>query len=129
MRWLLILVLATGAAPAAPPMPGFFEAPELVSACSGDSLVPDAARATCLGYVVGAFDQLMAMQSTLDAAERTICPPKVLTVYMVLQAIDRHAVYAVAAKGVGAAGFVRFALEDAYPCHVRSLALAPARSP
>jgi hypothetical protein len=128
MRWLLILVLATGVAPAAPLMPGFLQAPELVSACSGESLVPDAARAICLGYVVGAFDQLMAIQSTLDAAERTICPPKVLTVYMVLQAIDRHAAYAVSAKGIGAAAFVKFALEDAYPCHVRSLAPAPARS-
>jgi hypothetical protein len=127
MRWLLILALATGAAQAAPPMPGFFEAPDLVSACSGDSLVPDAARAICLGYVVGAFDQLMAMQSTLDAAERTICPPKVLTVDMVLQAIDRHAADAVSAKGVGAAGFVKFALEDAYPCHIRSLALGRSR--
>ena len=46
------------------------------------------------------------------------CPPQGFKADDALAAVLGHARYASAADGMDAAGFVRFALEDAYPCPI-----------
>lgn len=117
----LILSLVTGGAPAPPSMPGFVDSPRLVSMCKAEGPDAKSGQAICMGYVVGAVDQLMAQQARRDVPRRTICPPKSLTASDAVEAIVKYSRFAVTARGIGAAGFVRFAMEDTYPCQVRGV--------
>jgi len=113
MPWLFALLLATSSSPAPPRMQGFFDAAQLAAVCGVDT---PSARSICLGYVVGSLDQVMAQQSRRRPSRRTICPPAGMTAQDVVKVVARHSKFAETATGLGAAGFVRFALEDAYPC-------------
>jgi hypothetical protein len=62
------------------------------------------------------MDQLMHEQSDLEPEARTICPPPALTVNAAKEAVLRRTGWAVTARPVGAAGFIKAAFEDAFPC-------------
>lgn len=113
MRWLLILSLVTGA-PATPTHPGFLDTPRLAAACAAEGPGADSPRSLCLGYVVGAVDQILAAQAR--RGRQTFCPPADLTAEAAVAAVMRHKRFAGGATGIGAADFVRAALEDAFPC-------------
>lgn len=114
--WLLLLSLVTGLGPLPPNEPGFLDAPRLVVLCRADGPDAQSARTLCLGYVVGSLDQLLALEAKQDEGRRTICPPQDMTAEDAVRAVVRYSRFAETAKGLGAAGFVKFALEDTYPC-------------
>jgi hypothetical protein len=123
MHWLLLLSLVTGAPPQAATLPGFLDVAKLMTLCEATGPDADTGRAICAGYVVGSVDQLMAQQARREADRRTICPPKSMTVDDTVKAVTRYWRFATTANGIGASGFVRFAMEDSYPCNV------PVRTP
>lgn len=116
MSWLVALTVAAGIATPAQPMSGFLDAAKLIGMCTDRGPAASAARAVCLGYVVGSVDQLMAAQSRREEARRTICPPANLTADQAVQAVVRHPTFAAKGVGIGASAYVRFAMEQAYPC-------------
>jgi hypothetical protein len=119
MIGLLILSLTTATAPPPPTMPGFFDAARLAAVCSADGPDAKSGQAICMGYVVGAVDQLMVQQARRDEIRRTICPPKTLSATDAMKAVVKYSRFASTAHGIGAASFVRFAMEDTYPCAIR----------
>lgn len=118
MLTLLILSLIAGAAPApAPtPMPGFVDTAKLISMCKAEGPGAAAGQAICMGYVTGAVDQLMAQQARREGPRRTICPPKTMTVNDAVAAVVKFSRFGATAQGIGASSFIRFAMEDTYPC-------------
>jgi hypothetical protein len=116
MPWFLALSLVVGLSPPAPSQAAFLDAQRLMALCT--AVGPDASsgRSLCLGYIVGSVDQLLAQQARRGRA--TICPPAGFKADDALAAVLGHARYATAADAMPAPGFVRFALEDAYPCPV-----------
>ena len=116
MRWLMALTIVTALAPRPATHPGFVDAAQLNAVCHAEGPDAAAARALCLGYVTGAVDQILARTSSRRLP--TVCLPADLTPKAALDAVLRYDRFAASAKGVGAADFVRFALERAYPCPV-----------
>jgi len=117
----LILSLVTGGAPVPAMMPGFVDTAKLLSLCKAEGPDAKAGQAICMGYVVGAVDQLMAQQSRREGPRRTICPPKSMTANDAVAAVVKYSRFAATAKGIGASSFIRFAMEDTYPCQVRGV--------
>ncbi|HEY2358718.1 MAG TPA: Rap1a/Tai family immunity protein [Phenylobacterium sp.] len=115
MHWLVILSLITGTTPPPATLPGFIDAAKLIELC-GAELDAGPGRAICVGYVVGAVDQLMAQQSQLEEARRTICPPSGMTVEDAVSAVVKYGRFGSTATNIGASGFVRFAMEETFPC-------------
>jgi hypothetical protein len=97
------------------PSVGFFDGPALVATCSASGRQDGARQALCLGYIAGAVDQLVMLESS-GKAQQSICPTRGLTLEAAVRAVLERADWAAAAKGVSAADFVRVALEDAFPC-------------
>jgi hypothetical protein len=124
MRRLAAIALMAIPAPALPPPvpthPGFVDAPRLQALCSADAA---SARALCLGYVTGATDALLVPRGRGRRA--TLCPPADLTAMDAVDAVTRHSRNASGAAGVGAADFVRFALERAWPCPIEGSRAEP----
>jgi hypothetical protein len=120
MLGLLLLSLVTGGAPAPAPMPGFVDAPKLMSMCKAEGPGAAAGQSICMGYVMGAVDQLMAQQARREGPRRTICPPKTLTVKAAVAGVVKYSRFANTARGIGASSFIRFAMEDTYPCRTRA---------
>lgn len=116
MLELMLIAALAGLPPAASGAPGFIDSATLVSACTADGPEGPAKTAICLGYIAGAMDQLMRAQAALGPEERTICPPRGLTINRARQAVVRRAGSAAAAPPLGAAAFVTLAFEDAFPC-------------
>ncbi|TAJ71993.1 MAG: hypothetical protein EPO51_12835 [Phenylobacterium sp.] len=116
MLWLMALTVVTALPPPVPTHPGFVDAAQLAAICSADGPEAEGPRALCLGYVTGAVDQLLARVPGRRPA--TVCPPADLTPKAAVDAVMRYARFAATGKGIGAADFVRFALERAYPCPV-----------
>lgn len=116
MHWLLALTVVTALPPPVSTHPGFVDAAQLAAVCTASG--PDAAvqRALCLGYVTGVTDHLLARSP--GRRPPSVCPPPDLTPKAALDAVMLHVRFATNAKGIGAADFVRFALERAYPCPI-----------
>ena len=116
MWWLLTMTIVTALPPPEPKHPAFLDAPRLQALCDADG--PDAASAKtfCLGYVTGVVDQLLTRPPQRGGP--TICPSADFTPVAAVAAVQRYERYAISAKGVGAADFVRYALERAYPCPI-----------
>ena len=114
MLWFLMLSLVVGPPPPAPKQVGFMDARRLIALCEASGPDASSGRSLCLGYVVGSVDQLLARQSRRGRA--TICTPPGFKAEDALGSVVSHARYASTADGMGAAEFVRFALEDSYPC-------------
>ena len=116
--WGLALVMVLrSTALETPPMVGFFDSVTLAETCraTGEAATPK--QSVCLGYIAGAIDQLMMSQGLRDSDSRTICPPSGVTLNTAVQAVLTRTGWAAAAgKGLSAAGFVKYALEDAFPC-------------
>jgi hypothetical protein len=120
VRWLMAFIIVTALPPKPVTHPGFVDAAQLAAACDADGPRAAEMRAVCLGYVTGVTDQLLAR--TAGRRPPTICPPAGFTPGDAVAAVQRHARFASTAQGIGAADFVRFALERACPCPVeRSL--------
>lgn len=116
MYWLIVLTVVTALPPPAPTDSGFLDAARLQGLCNAKGPDAASARSLCLGYVTGVVDQTLA--STGRRGPAMICPPVGLTPKLALAAVLRRARYARIATGTGAAGFVGFALEQAYPCPI-----------
>lgn len=116
MMWLIALTIVTALPAPAPTHPGFVDAAQLAAVCSAEGADAAVQRALCLGYVTGVADQLLARPP--GRRPPTVCPPADLTPKATLDAVLRHSRFAATAKGIGAADFVRFALERAYPCPI-----------
>jgi hypothetical protein len=123
--WVVGLVLAgfgsgAAAAPASPPeMLGFLDAATLSGFCGATGAQTRDGRMVCLSYVTGAADQLLAEQALKGPSERTICIPRTANAETVMRAVAAYAPWSATAKGVSAANFVKFALQQAYPCDPR----------
>jgi Rap1a immunity proteins len=101
----------------APPMVGLFDSVTLAETCRASGQTSGSKQSVCLGYIAGAIDQLMMSQALKDSDSRTICPPAGMTLDTATQAVlDRTGWAASTGKGLSAAGFVKFAMEDAFPC-------------
>ena len=116
MPWFLALSLVIGLPPPASGQASFLHARQLMALCSASGPDASSGRSLCLGYIVGSVDQLLAQQARRGRA--TICPPAGFKADDALSAVLGHARYATAADAMPAAGFVRLALEDAYPCPI-----------
>ena len=121
MLAILMLTLVTGAAPAPAMMPGFMDTARLVAMCKADGPNAKSGQAVCMGYVAGAVDQLLAQQSRRDGPRRTICVPPSVTVTDAVAAVVKYSRFAQTARGIGASSFIRFAMEDTYPCQLRGV--------
>jgi hypothetical protein len=98
-------------------MVGFFDSVGLAETCRASGATAPAKQSLCLGYIAGAVDQLMMGQASRDGDSRSICPPPGVTLDASARAVLARIGWAAAAgKGFGAAGFVKFAMEDAFPC-------------
>lgn len=117
MHWAMAMIIVTALPPPQPTHPAFLDAARLQAVCDLDD-GPDAASAKvfCMGYVMGVADQLLARPSRRGGP--TLCPSADFTPKAAVEAVQRQGRYASSAKGIGAAEFVRFALERAYPCPV-----------
>jgi hypothetical protein len=103
--------------PASPgAMLGFFDAATLSGFCDPAAATAREGLPICLSYITGAADQLLAEQAMGAPGERTICLPRSITPQAVMAAVNAYAGWTASAKGVSAAGFVKYALEEAYPC-------------
>ena len=116
MRPRIVLSLALGFVTGPAAVPGFIDAPKLAEICAAEA--PDG-KAICLGYVAGVVDQVVAYQARLPAERRTICLPRDMTVNRAVDAVQASADWAKTSEGVGASGFVKFALERAFPCEAQ----------
>jgi len=127
MRRLAVLALMSIPSSALPPPepthPGFIDVARLEALCSADGPGAASARAICLGYVTGVADALLLPRGRGRGPR--LCPPEDPTPAMAVAAVMRHQRYASAAHGIGAADFVRFALERAWPCPVEGVSRAP----
>ncbi|MFZ3004890.1 MAG: Rap1a/Tai family immunity protein [Phenylobacterium sp.] len=112
MNWLLLLSLAT-AIPSPPPgVQGFVSAEDLMILCEPQ----DDSSALCLGYLVGALDQLLARQARRPAARHTLCLPKGLTAEMMRDNVMDRVARDPRRRPQAAAEAIRQAVEAEYPC-------------
>jgi hypothetical protein len=112
----MLPILLASALVAASPTPvalGYFDGETLVEACNARGAAASAKGAVCLGYVSGAVDAILMQQA---ADRRTICPPPGLKLDALVHSVLARAAWAAKARGLGAASFVKLALEDAFPC-------------
>lgn len=109
-----LATVATALPPPVPTHPGFFDAPRLTALCNAEGPDAAAAQGLCLGYVSGAVDALLVPRRRGRTA--TVCPPADFTPKAAVAVVLRYRRYAEGAAGTGAADFVRFALERAWPC-------------
>jgi len=116
MLWLIALALVAAPSPSAPAMLGFIDAAKLGELCAPAGPQARDGLPICLGYITGAVDQILSEQALGPAQARTICPPAGITARNVMGAVVGYAEWSRSAKGVSAAGFVRSAMEQAYPC-------------
>jgi hypothetical protein len=99
-----------------PAMLGFIDAATLSGICSPSSPKANEGLPVCLSYITGAADQLLAEQAMWAPGERTICLPRDVSAKAVMAAVNAYAGWSASAKGVSGANFVKFAMEQAYPC-------------
>jgi hypothetical protein len=97
-------------------MLGFIDAAALSGFCDAAGAKAQEGLPICLGYITGAADQILAEQAMWAPDERTICLPANVTAKAVMANVNAYAGWSATAKGVSAASFVKFALEQAYPC-------------
>jgi hypothetical protein len=116
--WTLALAVALrGLSLETPPMVGFFDSARLAETCRPAGENAASKQSVCLGYIAGAVDALMMHQAQADGGGRTICPPAGVTLDSATRAVLARTSWAAAAgKGLSAAGFVKYAMEDAFPC-------------
>ena len=117
MRPKVVMSLVLSLAPGPASVPGFIDAPKLAEICAAEA--PDG-KAICMGYVAGVLDQVISYQARLPRARRTICLPADMTVNRAVDAVQASADWAKTSEGVGASGFVKYALERAYPCEAQT---------
>lgn len=113
-------VTATGQAPAPPEgHPGFLEAGALFELCrEGGELATDS-MSVCVGYIVGAVDQMLVPGDTREPA--ACFPPETTGAELVMTVLAYEP--AVEAIGsVAAADFLRHVFADAYPCPLKQAA-------
>lgn len=114
--WLMALALAAAPAQTSPAMLGFVDAAKLGELCATTGASARDALPICLGYITGSVDQILTEQAKGPRQNRTICPPAGISAQDVMATVVRYADWSRSAQGISAAGFVKFAMEEAYPC-------------
>ena len=116
MLSFVISAVLAGASAQPLSMPAFFDSAALAAVCvEGDSA--GARQATCLGYIAGSIDQLLMQQAVSDTGARSFCLPPGAALDTAARAVLLRISWAsVVGRGVSAAGFVKAALEEAFPC-------------
>lgn len=112
MNWLLLLSLVTAVPPPPPSVQGFVSTEGLTVLCEPQ----DDASALCLGYLVGALDQMLARQARRPAARHTICLPKGLTAEAMRTSVMGRVARDPTHRPQSAAEAIRQAVEAEYPC-------------
>ncbi|WP_340647611.1 Rap1a/Tai family immunity protein [Phenylobacterium sp.] len=114
MNWffLISLVTASPLSPSPQAVQGFMTASDLTVLCTPQ----DESSALCLGYLVGAVDQLLARQARRSAARHTICLPKGMTAETMRGAIMARLARDPRNRPHAAADAVRHAVEAEYAC-------------
>lgn len=115
----LLSPLSTTSMASAQDHAGFVDAAMLVEICSAAEPV---LSSVCLGYVVGAVDQMLADDSGED---RTFCMPHDLRAEDLVEMLRAQGSSAADEHSLSGADFLRFVFEQAYPCQV-TLAPDPA---
>jgi hypothetical protein len=116
MWWLAVSAALVSGSLQMPGPLGFFDGARLADTCAAKGGAAASKQSVCLGYVGGVVDLLMLQQGAADAGVRTICPPAAFTLDSAVRAVMDRSNLAKVSGGVSAAGFVKFALEDAFPC-------------
>lgn len=114
MNWLLLLSLATAIPPPPPGVQGFVSAEDLMVLCEPQ----DDSSALCLGYLVGALDQLLARQARRPVARHTLCLPKGLTAEVMRASVMDRVARDPTRRPRSAAEAIRLAMEAEYPCRI-----------
>ncbi len=112
MAWLLILSLVTAIPAPSPSVQGFMSAGDLAVLCEPRN----EASALCLGYLVGAMDQLLARQARRPAARYTICLPKGVTAEAMRDVIMIRLTRDPKNRPEAAADAIRQAVQAEYGC-------------
>lgn len=115
LETLIALSLLAEPALPSPKHPGFVDAPTLAALCTADPVIEPEAPAICLGYVVGAVDQLFM---DVDGGPRRPCLPDHITAEEIVALVRANASIAAGSEGSGAADFLRDMLQEAFPCPV-----------
>lgn len=116
MNWLLALSLAT-AIPSPPAgVPGYMNGGQLLAICMAQGADAEVGAMLCLGYVVGAVDQLLAREARRPAHRRAVCLPQDATAEQVRDAILAQIIGHPKAQVHAAAELIRLALEADFPC-------------
>lgn len=113
---LKLAIIASLVASPPGPLMGFFDGQGLVEACTATGEQAIAQHAVCLGYVSGAVDMALSEQASVTPERRLVCPPMGTKLGQAVTAVLARASWASRARGLGAASFVKLALQDAYPC-------------
>lgn len=111
------LLLPLGSASAAPTQghAGFVDAAKLMEICSANEDVEPILSSVCLGYVVGAVDEMLAE----DGGEhRIFCMPDDLRAQDLVEVLRAQGSSVADEHSLSGADFLRFVFEQAYPCQV-----------
>ena len=118
MPWRLILSLTTVAplAPAPGMVPGFVDGAHLHELCRDKGPDAKGGDAICVGYVVGAVDQILARQARRPPAGRTVCLPSGITADQLAATVDSYLEADPSLRRQAAAAVVLKALDLSFPC-------------
>ena len=117
---LLAAATVTVQPPAAPEgHPGFLDAGNLFQLCREGAELANDAMAVCVGYIVGAVDQMLAPDDTRQPAA---CFPEETTGAELVMTVLAYEPVADAMPDVAAADLLRQIFAEAYPCPIRQAA-------
>ena len=115
-----LLPLLAGVALSIPAQPtqaerrlGFLDAGHLSQLCVGDPAQSTVAMSICLGYVVGAADQMLLPG---DRREPAVCFPHDMTAADIVAAVLTYEPTVDGEEDVAAADYLRHVFAAAYPC-------------
>ena len=118
MAWRLLLTLATAAQSSSPTpgiVPGFVDGGRLYELCRETGPEAENSSALCLGYVVGAVDQIAAREARRAAGRRTICLPPTVTAAELAETVSLYLGDSRRWSDAGST-VVREALSANFPC-------------
>jgi hypothetical protein len=99
---------------------GFINVTDLHVICENKTDQLDA-TALCMGYIIGAIDQLLAQQARRPRMRQALCLPEGISTDTIRTQVLRSVKEGVDQPSVGAAASIQRAVEAAYPCKSRTI--------